>query len=59
MCVCITALCYVWQYALYGMSRGILLHVFTWVLQYTTAHLQFLFSLQHLGRITKDSQYKS
>ena len=26
------------------------------VLQYTTAHLQVLFSLQHLGKITKVSQ---
>ena len=26
------------------------------VLQYTTAHLQVLFSLQHLGGITKVSQ---
>ena len=28
--------------------------VFGNALQYTTAHLQVLFSLQHLGRITKD-----
>ena len=28
--------------------------VFGNALQYTTAHLQVLFSLQHLGRITKN-----
>ena len=38
-----------------NMSRGNLLHVWS-ALQYTTAHLQVLFSLQHLGRITKDLQ---
>ena len=48
--------CYVRQYTLYGVSMGILLHEFTQVLQNTTAYLQVLFSLQHLGRITKDSQ---
>ena len=39
-----------------NMSRGkhlLLLYKCIVVLQYTTAHLQVLFSLQHLGRITK------
>ena len=37
------------------MSRGkFTACVFVNTLQYTTAHLQVLFSWQHLGRITKD-----
>ena len=34
------------------LGEIILLHIYC-VLRYTTAHLQVLFSLRHLGRITK------
>ena len=37
----------------YEMSRGKSTAYVYWVLQYTTAHLQVLFSLQQLGGITK------
>ena len=40
--------------SLYVECLGVnLLHIFIYVLQYTTARLQVLFSLHHLGRITK------
>ena len=50
--------CYVRQYNgnglfSYEMSRGKCTAYVYWVLQYTTAHLQVLFSSQHLGGITK------
>ena len=52
----------VWYYVSFdlkgNMSRG-KFTVFIYikgVLQYTTTHLQVLFSLQYLGRITKVSQ---
>ena len=42
------------EFSLFSFSclGVILLHLFC-VLRYTTAHLQVLFSLHHLGRITK------
>ena len=43
--------------SLYVECLGVnVLCMFINVLQYTTAHLQVLFSLHHLGRITKDLQ---
>ena len=55
--------CYIRQYGsivlfINEMSRGIYSTCMykAFVMQYTTAHLQVLFSSQHLGRITKVSQ---
>ena len=54
--------CYVGQYAsmrikshiyLFICLEVIILHLTVCTMQYTTAHLQVLFSLLHLGRITK------
>ena len=56
-CTAYDTLCYVrqcWPIGL-DLSRGkFTACVFGNALQYTTSHLQVLFSLQHLGRITKN-----